>query len=145
MLNHIQYLFKKRLEKFVEILHQIPDDDLWNSFDDSVNSAGVLAQHVAGNLHYYIGVGMGNANYQRNREREFSNTGESRDELIRRINDAGKAVEEAITTLTESKLKASFALEFPYQLTNRAMLVHLLSHLEYHLGQLDYFCKLRSP
>jgi len=142
MLKHLQFLYNKRLEKFGKLLQEIPNDKLWNTFDDSVNSAGILAQHVAGNLHHYIGVGMGDSIYQRNRTKEFTNTGASCDELLQKINEAAAVIDDTIEALTEEDLNASFPLEFPHELTNGEMLIHLMGHLEYHSGQLDYLHKL---
>jgi len=97
-----------------------------------------LAQHTAGNLHHYIGRGMGNESYKRDREREFSNTSADKSALIQLLEEAQQAVETTLSEMDAATLKADCPQDFPVDLTNEELLLQLYGHLNYHLGQLNY-------
>jgi uncharacterized protein DUF664 len=113
--------------------------DLWREVPGLPNSGGTLVLHLAGNLQHFFGRELGGSSYVRDRPAEFSQRNVSPAELHRQIDAAGTAV-----TLGLSRLSAPQFLEaFPEavagaRLNTGEYLVHLVAHLAYHLGQLDY-------
>lgn len=103
------------------------------------NTGGTLAQHIAGNLRHFLGNTIGSVPYTRERDAEFANRSASRAELVALIEETRKAIEATIARLDEKSLAAAY----PLQINGRTVrtsdwIVHLASHLSYHLGQMDY-------
>src|SRR5439155_24275894 len=103
------------------------------------NSAGTLALHLAGNLRHFVGGQLGATGYVRNRDAEFATRDLPRAELLALIDRAIEEVETTLSSLRDQNL----ARPFPLVVANCSMLtgdflVHLASHLAYHLGQVDY-------
>lgn len=138
MLKQLTKLFNRDLDRFINELRSFPEDKLWVKSGSIENPAGILAQHTAGNLHHYIGCGMGSESYKRDREREFSYTGADKDMLIQMLEEAQQAVNKTFSQMDNTTLKADCPRDFPVDLTNEELLLQLYGHLNYHLGQLNY-------
>lgn len=115
------------------------DDQVWERPEPLPNSAGTLAAHAAGNLRAFIGATIGGDAYVRDRDREFSVRGVSRQELIAELRAADAAVTAALADLPAAR----FDDPFPTPIANRRVVtgefvMHLMVHLAYHLGQVDY-------
>jgi uncharacterized damage-inducible protein DinB len=113
--------------------------DLWRAVPGITNAGGTLVLHLAGNVRHFIGAQLGGTGYVRDRDAEFNRRDVPRGDL-RDI--AAAARSEVDTTL--ARLDAA-ALDRPYplavggaSLSTGQFLVHLATHLAYHLGQLDY-------
>jgi uncharacterized damage-inducible protein DinB len=117
-----------------------PDESsVWKELPGLPNSAGTLVLHLAGNLQHFLGATLGGTGYARDREAEFTNRGVPRKTIKKELEQTRQAVITTFSKLTEEKLKEPFpALKHDLQLSTQQMLFHLLSHLAYHLGQIDY-------
>jgi hypothetical protein len=116
---------------------------IWKLAPGIANSAGTLALHIAGNLQHFIGVVLGGESYRRDRDAEFSRRDVSRTELLAQIEAAVVAVERGLTQVNEAALRAEFPERIAgHTVTTGEWLVHLVAHLSYHLGQIDYHRRL---
>jgi len=121
-----------------------PDDEtLWRAVPGVANSGGTLALHITGNLRHFVGAKLGGSGYVRDREAEFARRNLTRRELAHEIDAAVSDVDRALTKLTD----ADVGCVFPDQIAGRRLdtelwLVHLVAHLGYHLGQIDYHRRL---
>ena len=107
------------------------------------NSAGNLCLHLVGNLNTYIGATIGKTNYVRNREQEFSLKGIPKTELLRQIDDTIIVVNNSLDNLPQDDLTKEYpVLVFSEKTTTEYLLVHLTTHLAYHLGQINYHRRL---
>jgi uncharacterized damage-inducible protein DinB len=140
----LQKQFKRdllKLKKEVELYRN--EKKLWIVERSIANSAGNLALHLIGNLNAYIGVGLGQTGYVRTRDLEFSLKDIPRSELLTRIDETMSVVENGLARLTTDDLEKDFPIliwEKPEPMDYT--LVHLLSHLNYHLGQINYHRRL---
>jgi len=119
------------------------EEDLWRVAEGITNPGGTLALHLAGNLQHFVGAVLGNTGYVRDRDAEFADRGVPRTEVLARIDAAIAAVEQTLPRLAESDL----AREYPvpvgkFRFETGDFLIHLASHLAYHLGQVDYHRRL---
>ena len=115
----------------------------WIVEGNIANSAGNLCLHLIGNLNTYIGSEFGKTNYIRNRELEFSHKNTSKKELIDQIDNTILVVEMSLNNITEEQLKSEHEiLVFDKKTTLEYLLVHLTTHLTYHLGQINYHRRL---
>ncbi len=79
----------------------------------------------------------------RNREAEFSIKNVPRSELIDKINKTIQVVNLSLSNMDENSLKEEFpVLVFDKKTSVEYMLVHLSTHLSYHLGQINYHRRL---
>lgn len=119
------------------------EEDIWQVPPGVSNSAGTLALHLAGNLQHFFGAVLAGSGYVRDREREFSARGASRAELLREVDAAVAAIDRTAPRLTPEVLAAEYPEPVAKVRLNTAdFLVHLASHLAYHLGQVDYHRRL---
>lgn len=151
------------------------DEALWRPILGLTNSGGVLARHLAGNLHHFVGHVLGGAAYQRNREDEFDPKGPltaqpmSRAAVVAELRAAQRAVERALggdedatlsrdgnatpsgdqNAMPSSHEDVSLSGIYPqplagHHIATSRFLVHLVAHLGYHLGQIDYHRRVQQ-
>ena len=133
-------LLARELETFARQVELLPDDEsLWRTKPGVTNSCGNLAAHCAGNLQHYIGAVLGHTTYVRDRPAEFGGRSGSRADVAAELRKARDVVREVLPAVPED------ALDRPVPetvggvaLSTRAMLLHLVAHLGFHLGQADY-------
>jgi hypothetical protein len=115
------------------------DAALWKPVPGMANPGGTLALHLAGNLRAFVGAELGKSGYVRDREAEFSARGLPPTEVLARIAAARDEVDRGLAALPEAALAQPFPQEVGgARLTVGQLLLHLIAHLGYHLGQVDY-------
>ncbi len=144
MINTLKSLFKRDLEKLkTEIEQYSSEENLWRTDKCIANSAGNLCLHLIGNLNAFIGAGLAKTSYVRQRDLEFSSTSIPRTTLLRQIDETIVVVEKGLNNVTADQLSGNFPIVIWDQPTGMEFtLVHLLSHLNYHLGQVNYHRRL---
>lgn len=119
------------------------ENNLWIIKDEIKNSGGNLALHLIGNLNHFIGAALGNTGYIRQREREFSEKNIPREKILNEIEILIPMVKNTINNLSEQDLRKEFPLKKQDKtIQTDAMLLHLVLHLSYHLGQINYHRRL---
>ncbi|MGH7668379.1 MAG: DinB family protein [Gemmatimonadaceae bacterium] len=117
--------------------------DLWTLTSTIPNSAGTLAVHLAGNLRHFVGAVLGGTGYVRDRDAEFSRRDVPRKELLRELDATIADVGAVLSRLTEAQMAATFPQPVAGKRCATAdVLLHLATHLTYHLGQIDYHRRL---
>ncbi len=136
----ITQFFERDLNKLIEELNLYKNEnDLWKVKEGISNSAGNLALHLTGNLNYFIGTALSHTNYVRERGKEFSLKDIPREKLISAIKELAITVNKTLSRLSDEDLKKEHPFEINGKnLTTENMLMHLLAHLNYHLGQVNY-------
>lgn len=135
---------QRELGRLEEELKLFPDEaSLWDEREGISNSAGNLALHIAGNLNHFIGAVLGGTGYVRNRELEFSAKNVPRSELMLSIESTKRVVAEALAGITDEDLKSDYPLEKSFGKVSKSyLLIHLITHLNYHIGQINYYRRL---
>lgn len=136
----LKTLFNRDLKRLINEIEQYNNErDIWKIKGQINNSAGNLCLHVVGNLNLYIGNILGTTGYIRNRALEFSSKDIPRMELIKQIEDTVETINHSLDKVDEKLLKAEFPiLVFDEKTSTEFLLVHLATHLTYHLGQINY-------
>ncbi|CAN5154034.1 hypothetical protein BH20ACI2_BH20ACI2_06130 [soil metagenome] len=139
-------LYERDLAKLKSEIEQYTDAaDLWRVECDIANSAGNLTLHLVGNLEHFIGAVLGDSGYIRDRDREFSDKGTPREDIVAAIDETRAIVKSTLETLTDEDLTKNYSIEvFGEPMTTGYFLVHLATHLNYHLGQINYHRRLLS-
>lgn len=136
----LEILVTRELRAMKRELEAYPDDaSVWRAIPGMPNTGGTLAIHVAGNLQHFFGAILARDGYQRNRDAEFARRDVPRTDLLAGIDAAIATVGGTLRRLSDEALAAPY----PQPIANRTVsttvfVVHLASHLAYHLGQLDY-------
>ncbi|EPR71930.1 hypothetical protein ADIWIN_3128 [Winogradskyella psychrotolerans RS-3] len=137
-------LFKRDLNKLIEEIELYKTDShIWKIEGSVTNSAGSLCLHLIGNINHFIGSVLGNTGYVRQRDLEFSLKDVPKSELIKQIEDTLLAVERTLKIVTPEDLQKEYQLQvFKEPMTTEYFLVHLSTHLAYHLGQINFHRRL---
>lgn len=141
--------FAEEFERYInqligEISAYKNEQNLWKVDRDIKNSAGNLALHIIGNLNDRIGVSLGRTPYVRNRDLEFSDKNVPREKIISELKNAVSIVKESLMGLKEE----DFFSVYPGMVEGRKdkqvifVMVFLIAHLNYHLGQVNYHRRL---
>jgi uncharacterized damage-inducible protein DinB len=140
----IRDLIGREITSVIEDMRMYPEEQLWWTPDGIANSGGVLAQHLAGNLEHFIGHGLGNTGYVRQRDLEFSDRGRSKGEIIALLEHARDVVADTLEALDESRLSDPFPIKIPVEANTLGFLIYLYHHLSYHHGQINYLRRIAA-
>lgn len=134
------FLFDRDLSKLKnELKGYRSEEGLWKTTNTINNSAGTLALHLIGNLNYYMGSIMGNTGYVRDREAEFMLRDVPFVEILNKIEETKLVVTKSLLEFPEDWFSRQYPEEkFGYPMTYEYFMFHLVSHLNYHLGQINY-------
>lgn len=144
LLESLIKIFDRDLEKLKsEIKLFEKEENLWLVNGDIKNSAGNLALHLCGNLKHYVGHSIGGSSYIRERDKEFSLKNVTRLDILRNIEETKSVVLSTLKMLDDSKLKEIFSEKISIgKVEIGFLLIHLIAHLNYHLGQINYIRRL---
>nr|WP_294926662.1 DinB family protein [uncultured Flavobacterium sp.] len=144
LIETLKSLFNRDLNKLKEEIEAYQtESQLWIIDKNISNSAGNLCLHLIGNLNTYIGAELGKTGYIRDRPLEFSTKDVPKHQLISKIDEAILMVSKTLNSLTESDLETIYPqIVFEKEMTTGFFLVHLSTHLAYHLGQINYHRRL---
>jgi uncharacterized damage-inducible protein DinB len=144
LIETLKMLFERDLKKLkLEIELYQNEEQLWTTKNGISNSAGNLCLHLIGNLNCYIGATLGKTNYIRNRPLEFSLKAVPISELLAQIDETIVVVNQSLSNITEQELQSEYPiLVFETKTSVTYLLVHLTTHLAYHLGQINYHRRL---
>ncbi|WP_152266687.1 DUF1572 family protein [Agriterribacter humi] len=138
--KHLIPLFQKDLDKLKEEISLYPkDEQLWQVKEGINNSGGNLCLHLTGNLQHFIGAVLGDSGYVRNRDAEFRVKNIPRSKLLEDIDTTRSVVTDTLEQLSKNDLQKDYILPVLDEKTNTSyFLIYLLSHLNYHIGQINY-------
>jgi len=144
MTTIITSLFEREIGKLTDEINLYKsEEDIWKIKEGISNSGGNLTLHLLGNLNYFIGATLGNTGYVRERDKEFSLKNIPRTQLIEDLKKVKEVIKNTLPQLTNKELEK----DFPVPLNDKTLstlfvLLHLLAHFSYHLGQVNYHRRL---
>ena len=131
----------ERLKKEIDLFNE--ENNLWKTTGNIKNPAGNLCLHLVGNLNTYIGKNLGNVDYVRDRDSEFSLKNVAKEELLDKVNETKKIVLSCLRKMKKAQLEENHIENvFGNEMTNGFFLIHLAAHLSYHLGQINYIRRI---
>lgn len=140
----LRSLFKRDLTKLKEEIETYRTESMiWAVDAEIANSGGNLCLHLVGNLNTYIGAIIGNTGYIRQRDLEFSLKDIPRHELVQKIEGTIVMIDQVMSNFKTEQFDDEYPLEvLGGKMTTGYFLVHLATHLSYHLGQVNYHRRL---
>lgn len=144
IIQTLKSLFTRDLNKLRQEIDSFKDENnLWRIQNNISNSAGNLCLHLMGNLKTFIGKEIGKIDYIRNREFEFSAKDIPKLTLLKQIDETIDIVNQSLDSMQEEQLAEDFpVIVFEKPISTEYMLLHLATHLSYHLGQINYHRRL---
>lgn len=135
-------LYSRDIKKLrAEMEGYASENAMWAQLPGTTNSAGNLCQHLIGNLRTFVGLALGGYAYTRNREAEFGSRNFSKQQLLAELDQLHDIVIATLETLDDERMHSEYPRQvldmFPEQSIG-LVLTHLVAHLSYHLGQINY-------
>jgi len=123
-------------------LNRIENNQVWQSPNPSTNSIGHLILHLNGNISQYILKGLGDISYQRQRDLEFNSidhiSKESLEDIWSSLIDRSIQV---VENLSKDQLTSIYNIQ-GFKLSGTGVIIHVVEHLSYHVGQIALLTKL---
>lgn len=144
MTESLKSIFERDLKQLkLEIGLYQQESNLWLTKKGISNAAGNLCLHLIGNLSHFIGAQLGHTGYVRNRPLEFSDKDVPRAALLESIDQVIAMIGKTLDGLDDAELEKNYPLiVFEKEMTTGYFLIHLSTHLSYHLGQINYHRRL---
>ena len=137
-------LFGESLPKIKKCLSELNLDEIWYRPNSETVSVGNLVLHLCGNVRQWITSSLGGAEDTRRRSQEFSETGPiPAAELLTLLEETMKEARSVMLKLDPSTLLDKRAVWGSEQ-SGISILVHVVEHFSYHVGQIVYFVKSRK-
>jgi uncharacterized damage-inducible protein DinB len=136
----------RRLREGQERIHacvkRLNDEQLWHRPNANTVSVGNLVLHLTGNVGQWINSTLGARPDQRNRDSEFAEQGPMDKRLLLEQLDATLAqAYEVIRGLNAQDLERTWGVQ-GFRETGVAIVVHVVEHFSYHVGQITLHTKL---
>lgn len=145
MLNNILANFYERdIRKLIEEINLFKNEEnIWRTAGSVKNSCGNLVLHIIGGMNYLIGTTLAQTNYVRNRDQEFIRKHVERKELVAQLEALISLINQTLNALMPEQMEAEFPMFFDKPKTSVSyVLMQLLAHLNYHLGQVNYLRRI---
>jgi hypothetical protein len=136
--------YERDIRKLIEEVNLFRnEEDLWRTRGLVKNSGGNLVLHIAGGLNHLIGATLAKTGYVRDREQEFIGKGVLRKDLVAQLEDLIPMINKTVASLTPEQMEAEYPIFFDKPKTSVSyVLMQLLLHLNYHLGQVNYLRRI---
>lgn len=141
MLNEVLANFYARdVRKLIGEVNAFRDEaNLWKTDGSIRNSSGNLVLHIIGGTNYLFGTQLANNGYVRNRDQEFAARDVPRSVLVNKLEALIPMVTDILSAISDEQMKDDYPIMFDgAQRSNCYVLIQLLAHLNYHLGQVNY-------
>ena len=138
--NTLANFYERDIRKLIEEINLFKsEEDIWRTAGSVKNSCGNLVLHIIGGMNYLIGTTLAHTKYVRNREQEFIQKNIDRNELVQQLEALILIINQTLNALTAEQMEAKYPIFFDKPKTSVLyVLVQLLTHLNYHLGQVNY-------
>ena len=136
--------YQTDLDKLIEEINLFKtEDSIWQTKEGITNSAGNLTLHLLGNLNHFIGKILGNTDFVRKRDEEFSLKNVPKEKLISDLKELKETIKNTLPKLSGEDLQKDFPIAIRNEtFSTETMLIYLLAHLNYHLGQVNYLRRM---
>jgi uncharacterized damage-inducible protein DinB len=136
--------FTANAARIHELAAPLREDQFWQKPFIFGNSFGNLVLHLTGNLNYYIGAQIAHTGYIRDRPREFAASTPSKEESLRRFDEAVAMAVKTIGAQSPEDWSAEYSGTGTDANNRLAMVMQCAAHLQHHIGQMIYLgCELQ--
>ena len=138
--NDLANFYERDIRKLIEEVNLFRnEEDLWRTRGSMKNSSGNLVLHIIGGLNHLIGATLAQTGYIRNRDQEFIIKDVERKYLVAQLEELIAMINKTLSAITEDRMDSDYPIFFDKPKASISyVLVQLLLHLNYHLGQVNY-------
>lgn len=137
-------LFDESWPRVERCLGELEEEEIWYRPNAHSNSVGNLILHLCGNARQWIVSGLGGAPDHRRRSEEFAEQGPiSLPQLQHQLRILAGDIQDVLDRLTVEDLLREYTVQ-GFRETGISMLLHVVEHFSYHVGQITYFVKARK-
>jgi len=146
ILNELKSEFERRIyeegyERIVKCLSFLSEEELWARPNENTVSIGNLILHLSGNVRQWICAGLGGQEDVRERDLEFSTQGGiTKSALCEKIKQTIIDAQDVIENTSLDDLAKTYAVQV-YEEKGLSIVVHVIEHFSYHIGQITYAVK----
>jgi len=135
-------LVDRRLEQLRSIAREFPSEKVWQRPDANMISLGNLICHVAGSMRDWFENGLGQGDWDRDRQHEFDrNGGMDAQALIEHLDDTRERCGRFLADIDEPTWNAPRAFRNK-SFTVRDIMLHQVEHVAYHAGQAAFLRRI---
>lgn len=144
-LSEIKFrIFEEGLKRIVICIDQLSEDHVWWRPNDNSNAIGNQVLHLEGNIRQYIMHGVGRHDDVRQRDSEFELSQKddySKDTLKEKIELLSQDISGVLDNIDSKDWMIKRNVQC-YEFTVIGILIHVVEHLSYHVGQITYITKM---
>jgi len=142
--NTLANFYERDIRKLIgEVNLFTNEENLWRTKGSVKNASGNLVLHIIGGLNYLIGATLAQTGYVRDRDREFTRKDVERKDLVAQLEELIPMINKTMNALTHEHMEAEYPLIFDnMKVPTSYVLLQLLLHLNYHLGQVNYLRRI---
>ncbi|MBX2843852.1 MAG: DUF1572 domain-containing protein [Flammeovirgaceae bacterium] len=137
-------IFSESVPRLIKSLGHLTEEEIWIKPNSESNSVGNLVLHLCGNVSQYILSGIGGLEDKRERSKEFKEKGPiPATVLIEKMEGIMSQVSKVINHLSAEDLVQEVGVQ-GFRETKLSIIIHVIEHFSYHVGQISYFVKLKK-
>jgi len=137
-------LLDESIPRLNKCLDKLTEEEIWYRPNSNTVSIGNLVLHLCGNVRQWLICGLGDAVDNRQRHQEFNETGPIPcSELRNNLSSLGSEIDKVLAELSPPELLSSQSIQ-GYEVTGVSILVHVVEHFSYHVGQATILVKSRK-
>ncbi len=137
-------LFEENFPRLRKCLGELTKTDVWHRPNANSNSVGNLTLHLIGNCRQWILSGLGGKKDKRERQQEFDEQGPiSTEDLLTQLDQLEVELKEVLAEVSQEDLIVKRPVQ-AFDESGISILVHVVEHFSYHVGQITYFVKARK-
>jgi uncharacterized damage-inducible protein DinB len=137
-------LLEESIPRLHKCMDRLTEEELWYRPNENTVSIGNLVLHLCGNVRQWLISGMGGAPDLRKRQQEFDETGPLPPEVLHEMLDKlAVDIQDVLGGLSTSDLVAEYTIQ-GYRVNGVSILVHVVEHFSYHVGQATILVKSRK-
>ncbi len=130
------------IHRILACVEKLSDDQLQYRPNSNSNSINNQILHLNGNVRQWLIASLTDKNDARRRDEEFDvNNKRSKSELISILQELEKDVRSTFPFILKSDLTKKIHVQC-YHETAVSIIVHVIEHFSYHLGQVTYITKM---
>jgi len=136
-------LFEECVPRLKKCLGELSEEQIWYRPNENSNSVGNITLHLCGNVRQWVIAGLGRQKDVRERQQEFDEQGPiPTDLLLKKIDDLMAEVAQVLVATQPEDLLTKRIVQNIYEETGLSILVHVVEHFSYHVGQVTYVVKM---
>jgi len=137
-------LIEELIPRLHKCLDKLTEQEIWYRPNSNTVSIGNLVLHLCGNVRQWLLSGLGGAVDNRKRQQEFDEKGPiATEQLHQMLDQLAAEIEATLQGLSESDLVSEHQVQ-GYNVSGVSILVHVVEHFSYHVGQVTILVKSRK-